>query len=472
MSSNLLRTYIREALVLDAGAAGTASLDVPTGQKDIDIDLLATAAMKDFGATSKEVQRILAFNEMVYNVAFQGGSSNAWQAIAEKMMKQWGFNVPDQLGSDDSSGVTVFWDVSKGSTFYSVKATFKAGVNPNNPSAGPSSSPIKIDSVVALLIKSPNVGMLGNIGCVCNLGKPDDPIIKWGEATKPIPKASVVSNINKYLSKDEELSKRFLDAIDTQPADDVANKLISDINNFFVSLGVKKGRMNLSWMREILGPDPGEMIGTLKLVPPDTLFNKTMGSGIKDGTRADGTEVASSEDRKDFMRRMRSVARTLSASEMDDIIDTAMKILGVSSGPSLQAAGFRRLTLPTQNYLKEHLALRMYVSSMLKEELTKSDKKEIDKLIKRAIEKDRAEQKKLIRKEIEDELVKSLGKSFFRQPGRIRKTIIDVCQEELAKEMQKGSKMEKSVVDVTKKVMSAWHEMLYKQQNIINRIKI
>ena len=110
--------------------------------------------------------------------------------------------------------------------------------------------------------------------------------------------------------------------------------------------------------------------------------------------------------------------------------------------------------------------------SILLEELTKSDKKEIDKLIKKAIEKDRAEQKKIIRKEIEDELIKSLGKSFFRQPGRIRKTIIDVCQEELAKEMQKGSKMEKSVVDVTKKVMSAWHEMLYKQKHIVDRIKV
>jgi len=110
--------------------------------------------------------------------------------------------------------------------------------------------------------------------------------------------------------------------------------------------------------------------------------------------------------------------------------------------------------------------------ALIQEELTKSDKREIDKLIKKAIEKDRGEQKKLVRKEIEDELVKSLGKSFFRQPGKIRKTIIDVCQEELAKEMQKGSKMEKSVVDVTKKVLSAWHELLYKQQHIINRVKI
>ena len=126
-----------------------------------------------------------------------------------------------------------------------------------------------------------------------------------------------------------------------------------------------------------------------------------------------------------------------------------------------------------KSQLSEGYLLRNLIrEALIQEELTKSDKREIDKLIKKAIEKDRGEQKKLVRKEIEDELVKSLGKSFFRQPGKIRKTIIDVCQEELAKEMQKGSKMEKSVVDVTKKVLSAWHELLYKQQHIINRVKI
>ena len=30
----------------------------------------------------------------------------------------------------------------------------------------------------------------------------------------------------------------------------------------------------------------------------------------------------------------------------------------------------------------------------------------------------------------------------------------------------------RSVVEITKKVLASWHEMLYKQQNIINRIRI
>ena len=122
---------------------------------------------------------------------------------------------------------------------------------------------------------------------------------------------------------------------------------------------------------------------------------------------------------------------------------------------------------------KELSILRSLIrESILLEELTKADKKEIDKLIKKGIEKDRTEQKKLIQKELEAELKKSLGQSFFRQPGKIRKTIEDVCRQELAKEMKKGSNLEKSVVDVTKKVLSAWHELLYKQQHIIQRVKI
>jgi len=121
---------------------------------------------------------------------------------------------------------------------------------------------------------------------------------------------------------------------------------------------------------------------------------------------------------------------------------------------------------------KNESLVRSAIQNILLEELTKADKKEIDKLIKKGIEKDRAEQKKLIQKELEAELKKSLGQSFFRQPGKIRKTIEDVCRQELAREMKKGSDLEKSVVAVTKKVLSAWHELLYKQQHIIQRVKI
>jgi hypothetical protein len=142
-------------------------------------------------------------------------------------------------------------------------------------------------------------------------------------------------------------------------------------------------------------------------------------------------------------------------------------------GIRVLAAYEKRINSNVKRFNEGYNLLRRIIrESILTEELTGADKKEINKLIKKGIEKDRAEQKKLIQKELEAELKKSLGTSFFRQPGKIRKTIEDVCRQELAKEMKKGSDLEKSVVAVTKKVLSAWHELLYKQQHIIQRVKI
>ena len=36
----------------------------------------------------------------------------------------------------------------------------------------------------------------------------------------------------------------------------------------------------------------------------------------------------------------------------------------------------------------------------------------------------------------------------------------------------KGKDLEKSIVDITKKVLQGWHDLLYRQKNIIDRVKI
>lgn len=122
--------------------------------------------------------------------------------------------------------------------------------------------------------------------------------------------------------------------------------------------------------------------------------------------------------------------------------------------------------------IRSESILRDHIRQLLKEELSSADRKEIDKLIKKGIERDRAEQKRIMKKEIEAELKTSLGKSFFGNPGKVRKAIEEIAREELSREMRPGSDMEKSVVEITKRVLASWHEMLYKQQNIINRIRI
>ena len=94
--------------------------------------------------------------------------------------------------------------------------------------------------------------------------------------------------------------------------------------------------------------------------------------------------------------------------------------------------------------------------TLLVEELTKSDKKEI---------------KKLARKEAEAEIKKSLGKSFFGTPGKINKAIQDLAREELQTAL-KGKELEKAASDVTKKVLHAFYKLMYNRKNIIDNIKL
>jgi len=468
-----LRKYIREALVLDGGAVGSATLEGVDGLKDIDIAEITAAAVESDGAQSAKVQQILAFNEMVYDVAFQGGSSNAWQAIAEKMMTQWDFEVPAQGAGGDE--VSTFYDVIKGNVYYSVKAAFKSGVNPNNPAAGPSSSPIKIEAICALIIKRPDITMLGNIGCACNLGKPDTPLIGWGEVTAPISRDAVIENIkNLIVDKNEELANKFVAATANKPSDSEADAIINNITGFFVKeLGRKKGRLDQDYIWKILGSKTNTMIGTLKLVPPEELFDKTLGSGIKDGKRSDGTEVGSKDQRDDFMRRMRSVARTLSTAEMGNIIDAAMEMLGVSSEPELQAAGFKRLTKPTQDYIMERIAIRNIIKgSLISEALSGGDKSDIKRMIKKELEgpDNRRNIDKHFKKHFDKELKKALGASFFGTPGKINKFVVDEIHKEVSKSL--GSSANKDVIiHVCKEVIKKlYRELSFSSPQIIDRI--
>jgi len=110
--------------------------------------------------------------------------------------------------------------------------------------------------------------------------------------------------------------------------------------------------------------------------------------------------------------------------------------------------------------------------SILMEELTRSDKKDIEKMIKKRIEADRAEQKKIIQKEMATEFKKTLGKDFFGNPGKLSKAIQEIANEELMKEFSKG-KAREEVVDITKKVLKKFYrEISFSSNVVIDRVKL
>tara|TARA_Y100000593_G_C4306214_1_gene335903 strand:+ start:951 stop:2345 length:1395 start_codon:yes stop_codon:yes gene_type:complete len=109
-----------------------------------------------------------------------------------------------------------------------------------------------------------------------------------------------------------------------------------------------------------------------------------------------------------------------------------------------------------------------FKESLILEELTGRDKKDIEKMIVRRIEADRVQQKKLI----EDEMKKSLGASAFGTPAKFNKAIKEIVQEELSKEF-KGKNLDYAVGEVTKKVLKQFYREIGQAYNpLIDRLKV
>ena len=120
--------------------------------------------------------------------------------------------------------------------------------------------------------------------------------------------------------------------------------------------------------------------------------------------------------------------------------------------------------------IAESLIRRIASQFILSEELTKAD---VEKITKAQIEKDRAEQKRIIKKEIESELKSSLGTSFFGNPGKVRKAVEEIVQDELSREFGRSGKMKDQVADITKAVLKKmYREISHSYNPVIDRIRI
>jgi len=131
-----------------------------------------------------------------------------------------------------------------------------------------------------------------------------------------------------------------------------------------------------------------------------------------------------------------------------------------------QTAGYR----PGGMMINERLLdLRV---ELLVEELTRSDKKAIERMIAKQIHADRSEQKKQTQKQFETELKKVLGKDLMGGPAKINRAIQEIAKEQLKKEM-KGDKLKNAMADVTKLVLrKLYRELAYSYTPVIDRIKI
>jgi len=90
--------------------------------------------------------------------------------------------------------------------------------------------------------------------------------------------------------------------------------------------------------------------------------------------------------------------------------------------------------------------LRRYIESLLTEELTKTDKKEIEKIARKQFDKQ------------------------LRAPG-FKKEVEKIVSEAIKGEF-KGKEHEKAVIAISKKVLRAFHTMMYQRRNIIDTMSV
>ena len=137
-----------------------------------------------------------------------------------------------------------------------------------------------------------------------------------------------------------------------------------------------------------------------------------------------------------------------------------------------EAATGEEVTPDSQPELQQDGLTRRVVRSILKEDLTGSDKAEIRRMIKKELggPENRRSVDKAFKKHFDKELRKALGSSFFGTPGKINKFVVDEIHKEVTKSL--GSQTNKDViVFVCKEVIKKlYRELSFSSPQIIDRI--
>ena len=119
--------------------------------------------------------------------------------------------------------------------------------------------------------------------------------------------------------------------------------------------------------------------------------------------------------------------------------------------------------------------LRLLVrESLLTEELTKSDRKEIEKIARKQVQRDlidKREIEKIARKEVETEIRKALGVSIIGKKGKINKFVEDEVTSRF-KNANQDKDFDAAVIKVSRRVLKGLYDMHYKRSNLINNMPI
>ena len=101
---------------------------------------------------------------------------------------------------------------------------------------------------------------------------------------------------------------------------------------------------------------------------------------------------------------------------------------------------------------------------ILSEELTKSDKNQIEKIAK-------AQAKKYFDREISRSIEDELGKSYFGSRGKINKFVDDAITSRF-KNAKNDKDFDDAVIKISKRVIKALHNMHFKRSNLVDQMPV
>jgi len=452
-----IRALVREEVMRLGGSSAEVG---PIKQ---DMDLMSVAKDMLEAGDSEGLEDLVDLNNAIYTSI---DKRDAWESIGEQLLTAWGFDVPAQgkkaaaasEGGSDGS-VATFWDVRKEGVLYSVKTSFKTPTKPTNYKQATQSSNIKLSALFSAIKENPPGTKLGNIGCIYS-EEENSRVIGWGNVTAPISSDDLSQKIRSIIQKNvaPENVEIILSSYDSLVGTATGKKMSKDetvttklIIRALSSAGLSTSDGRLTGKAEqFLGSySEGTPIASLAVYEPSYFFKETMGKlgdvddnqlSLFDLPKAD-KEFASDGERNDVVKRLGTLARGMSTTQLDKLLSAAREIMNES-------------------------LIREYISeaTLINEELTGSDKSEIKRMIKKEIEgaTNRKEIDKAFKKAFDSELKKSLSS----------KSVVDEIQKEVEKSMGSSANRE-VVVRICKDVLvKLYRELSFSYKPVIDRMKV
>ena len=148
-------------------------------------------------------------------------------------------------------------------------------------------------------------------------------------------------------------------------------------------------------------------------------------------------------------------------------VDEAIRLIEIDTAPPGE--------VPTGENIQDGLIKQFVRSALLTEALSKSDKKDIERMIRKQIksnERSDRDVQKLAEKVAAEAIKDALGVSYFGNPGKINKFVLKSIHEEV-NDWLGDKKTQNEIATITKTVVKKlYRELSFASPQIIDRIKV